>query len=93
MLKKDNIWLGVLVGMVLPAIFYLVIKGILLLVHQFSGKSAILQEETIYLLSIFINLVPIRLYFVNFKSDKTGRGILLVTFIMMVAYFAATKYL
>jgi hypothetical protein len=36
--------------------------------------------------------VPIRLYFVSWKLDKTGRGVLLSTFLLMVAFFLFIRF-
>jgi len=45
------------------------------------------KQEYLFLLSIAINLFAIKYYFVNLNYDKTGRGILLVTFALAMLYF------
>lgn len=93
MLKKDNIPFGMLIGILLPAIIF----GLLTLITVITGSSTTwsrhMETSRMILLSVFINLVPIRVYFVNWKLDKTGRGILLVTFILMVIYFSTIRYI
>jgi len=93
MLKKDNIAFGMLIGVLLPVIIF----GLLTLITVITGSSTIwsryMETSRMMLLSVFINLVPIRIYFVSWKLDKTGRGILLVTFILMVIYFASIRYI
>ena len=93
MLKKDNFIFGLLVGMVLPALFY----GILYLAGTFietgSAWSRPFEKERMALLSITINLVPIRLYFVKWRFDKTGRGVLMITFLLVIAFFIFKRYL
>ncbi len=44
------------------------------------------------ILAMAINLIPIRVYFVNLKFEKTGRGVLLVTFLSVLLYFLYTRY-
>jgi len=82
-----------LIGVLLPVIIF----GLLTLITVITGSSTIwsryMETSRMMLLSVFINLVPIRIYFVSWKLDKTGRGILLVTFILMVIYFASIRYI
>jgi hypothetical protein len=62
-----------------------------LLIAETYNESITIRQKTMLLLSIFINLIPIRFYFVNLKMDKTGRGILLVTFALMVLFFSLIR--
>lgn len=87
MLKKDSIWLGVAVGLAAPLLSFLVLTGMNHLLVLTGAVHAAIPETILYLLSIFINLLPVRIYFVNFKYDKTGRGVLFVTFILMILFF------
>lgn len=82
--KRDSIWLGILIGIILPVLTYFLIYLILNIV---GGEHQTFRKSTIYLLSIFINLAPFRYYIVKLKFDKTGRGILLDTFVMAIIYF------
>ena len=91
MLKKDKISLGLLIGILLPAAFYGILKLVNLGLIEIRNENFQIKEHTIILLSIFINIVPIRYYFVNLKFDRTGRGILMVTFILMVLFFVIIK--
>jgi hypothetical protein len=80
--KRDNIWLGIVMALVLPVIFYFLIK----LISGFFSTNP-LTESTIQLLALAINLLPFRYYLIRLKADKTGRGILLVTFVLALVYF------
>ena len=93
MLKKDNIVLGAAIGLVLPGLFYGLLTAISLFVETGTPLARPFEPDRMMLLSLFINLVPIRLYFVSWKLDKTGRGVLLVTFLLMVAYFIFNRYI
>lgn len=87
MLKKDNYILGSLIGVFLPlAIFSLIYAVnysliILGVVHYY------LNLQTLVLISLALNLLPFRYYMVSLKYDKTGRGILLFTFIFIMLFF------
>jgi hypothetical protein len=92
MLKRDNIIFGLIIGMVLPVLFY----GVLFLIGKFveTGTTWAMpfEPDRMMLLALAINVIPIRAYFVNYKFDKTGRGVLLSTFILMVSYFLFIRY-
>lgn len=92
MLKRDNIVFGALVGLVLPVLIY----GILWFISQLVKAEGIwaqpFQPENMILLAVILNLIPMRIYLVKYKYDKTGRGVLLVTFVLVVAYFIYRRY-
>jgi hypothetical protein len=86
-LKKDHFIFGAALGLFIP----LVIFGLILLINYFLVQEGIahdyLDRKIHVLISIIGNLVPLRYYFVNLKYDKTGRALLLVTFILFILFF------
>ncbi len=85
-LKTDQMWLGVVLGVLLPAVVF----GLLYLVSRTcapAGKALLIPVSTVLLVAIFTNLFTMRYYLVKLKYDRTGRGILLVTFLLAIAYF------
>ena len=92
MLKKDNMALGALIGLVLPAIFYGILALIALFFETGTAWTRPFEPDRMLLLALIINVFPIRIYFVTYKFDKTGRGILLVTFLLMAAYFLYLRF-
>ncbi len=86
-LKKNNYLLGVIVGLITPLLFY----GILLLIETLLIQAGIWKgfnpHHNIYLLSTLINIVLFRYYFVRLKHEKTGKGLLLVTLALILAFF------
>ncbi len=85
-LKTDQMWLGIVLGLLLPAVTF----GLLFLVARLAapeGKAYLIPLSTILLVAIFTNLFTMRHYLVKLKYDRTGRGILLVTFVLAIAYF------
>lgn len=85
-LKKDSLILGIVLGTVLPAvlfaIFYFPSR-----IFAPDGKDYVVDIATMLLVSIFPNLFTLRHYLMKLKLDKTGRGILLVTFVFAIVYF------
>ena len=90
-LRKDSMLLGIVLGVCLPAICF----GILFTISTVfapQDKEYLIKLSNIILISVFSNLFTIRYYLLKLKYDKTGRGILLVTFVFAIAYFAAYQY-
>jgi hypothetical protein len=93
MLKKDNIAFGILIGILLPAAFYGLLYSIALFIETGPAWARPFEPDRLMLLSIFINLLPLRLYFVSWKLDRTGRGILIITFILVMAFFIFKRFI
>lgn len=85
-LRRDSMWLGIIIGILFPGILF----GILFTLSTFfapEGKNYLIKLTTLILVSIFPNLFTLRYYLVKLKYDRTGRGILLITFIFAILYF------
>ena len=87
--KQDNMVLGIILGIVLPAAIY----GLLHLFSHYvlsAGNDGMpmIKTSTIRLIAIFTNLLSLRYYLLRLKFDYTGRGILLSTMILAIVYFA-----
>jgi hypothetical protein len=90
-LKKDNMAFGASLGAVTPILIFLLLSAINVIERNGVSK-AMFDDNTLYVLSIFTNILPFRIYMVNLKMDRTGRGILLVTFIYAGLFvFQASK--
>lgn len=87
MFNRNSLWFGILAGIVMPLALYGLLFALLFFYNEFSGSPLVYNENLLQLISPVINLFLIRYYFVSKKYDETGRGILLVTFIYMIAYF------
>jgi len=86
-LKKDNFILGAALGLLIPGVIF----GLILLINYIllqAGMVHVYLDRKIHvLISLTGNLVPIRYYFVSLKYDKTGRGVLFITFILFMLFF------
>ena len=85
-LKKDSLLMGIIMGLVLPA----VVSGIIYFLDVTFPNSAtglpVLKYSTVMLLGIVPNAIVMRYYLVNLKADKTGRGILFITFVYAIVF-------
>ena len=79
-LKKNTLTFGLMLGSLVPVLIFLILSSVNQITRAGETKD-LFDENTLYVLSIFFNILPFRIYMVNLKFDNTGRGILLVTFI------------
>lgn len=82
MLKKDNFWLGLLFGMALPSLAFLVVEYIR------ENVEALKQVDLLYIGCVALNFVLFNQASKHFK-EHTARGILAATFIcaFIFAYY------
>ena len=74
-LNKDCWILGLAIGLVLPFIVYLLLNIVDNMIDSAFGMNITREHHLLYLLSIVINMWPIRQYLVKHKYEKTGFGI------------------
>ena len=84
-LKVNNLIIGILAGI----IFAIATYGVIVYIKSsFSVLPFWLSEpKTAYFLALVPDLVLFRIYMVNLKLDKTGKGFLLVAFAGIIAAF------
>ncbi|SRR5574344_305822 len=89
-LRRDSLWMGILIGVGVPAILFGIIYGVIALILLASSKPIdvleLVSAQKIILLSIIPNVFILRYYLLKLKFDLTGRGILLVTFIIGILF-------
>jgi len=88
MLQKDHYVFGLAIGFLTPVVLFLVILGMNWFLLVIGVAEFYLDLQTHVFISLFGNLLPIRYYFVNLKYDKTGRGVLVITFVVVLLFFA-----
>ncbi|MBN2173327.1 MAG: hypothetical protein JW731_04305 [Bacteroidales bacterium] len=88
MLNKDHYIFGLAIGLLVPTLLFAVILLMNYILIQLGIAKFYFDLQTHILVSFFGNLLPIRFYFVNLTYDKTGRGVLLVTFLLVLVFFA-----
>jgi hypothetical protein len=77
MFKQNNFWLGMAIGLALP----LVLFGAIYFVHLLTGYISL--EKALFV-SVALNIVPIRYYFMTAKLEATARGLLAMTVVLIV---------
>ncbi len=85
-LKKDSIGIGILIGIILPALLFALLF-VLSVALAPEGKQYLIKISTLLLIAMIPDLILMRYYLINLKLDKTGRGIMLATFVLIIVYF------
>lgn len=95
-LRRDSYAVGIILGILIPAVLFGIIYGIYaLIVHsnpQMLVRNPGLTKDLIpkfILLALIPNIFTLRYYLLKLKFDKSGRGILGVTFLWAIVFLAA----
>ena len=91
-LRRDNIWMGILLGIVIPAALFGILTGIVCIIEHYTESIELVTSQKILLLSVVPNLFLLRHYLLKLKYDLTGRGILTSTFLVAIL-FAILEFL
>ncbi|MBK7969951.1 MAG: hypothetical protein IPK08_13950 [Bacteroidetes bacterium] len=88
MFKKDSMWLGIGIGIVVLIVGYYTLHFLNIWISDyFFNRTPVFRERTIQVLSIFLNVFPFRYFMLKTEKEYTGRGILLVTFVVGLSFF------
>lgn len=79
---KDNMLLGILIGVGVPVLSFLTLKYSIDLVVNENP----LRESTMQVIALFVNFPLFRSILTKHKKDKLGRGMLLSTFVLAFWY-------
>jgi hypothetical protein len=83
---KNNIFIGILYGLIVPVLAWLVFAVILK-----NGTVILDKPVTPYLIAIGINLVMLR-FSARAYLDKTSNGIMIATFVCTILIFVLKVY-
>ncbi len=86
MFKKDNFIFGALIGAVIPMIVYLILEKFVTITLNTGKVVTRFDQPTMLVLALVVNLLPFRQYMQKGHYEKTGKGILLMTFVYAVVY-------
>ncbi len=79
MLKKNNLFLGIALGLIFPAVSWLLFG------YLYKGVVIMHKPAIPYLAAIALNLAIMK--FVGQQRNKTSQGIMLSTFLFMIVIF------
>jgi len=85
-LRQDSFWMGLILGFLLPAIIFGVLKLIIFFLPYKIVNAQVFSLERLILISIIPNVLLLRYYLLKLKYDLTGRGILAITFVIGIIF-------
>lgn len=83
-LREDSFFTGIVIGGLLPVVLYFIIA------ESFSLADKSMSDSTFEKLQLFlfaVNAVIMRQFMVKRGQDNIGKGILLITMLMVLAHF------
>jgi predicted tellurium resistance membrane protein TerC len=80
MLKRDNVWLGTILGLILPGIAFFVVEILK------KNIRVLEKDDLLYIGCVALNLLLVKYYFKHYK-ENTARGIIAATFICALIFF------
>lgn len=90
-LKKDKTFLGILLGLLIPVPVAMVLAVILRLLQINFRLLGGTRITDMFLLGLALNLIVMRYYILKLKFEKTGKGLLITTVILMLLFFLFMK--
>jgi hypothetical protein len=84
MFKKNSYLFGILLGTVIPILFFGVLYGLNFMTGIFSHGTIMLSIHKMMFVSAALNILPIRYYILHMEVENTGKGILIVTLILIL---------
>ena len=85
MLKRDNFVFGLLLGTIIPTLIFIFLEEVVTITID-GETSPRFDRATNLVLALTGNVLPFRQYMQKGHYEKTGKGILLMTFIFAIIY-------
>ena len=91
-LKKDSVWLGIGMGLVIPIVVYAILRILYELMDTLGVFSDIgfaedFRVRTLILISICTNLLVMQFFRKSYYRHETVRGMLIASMILVVIWF------
>lgn len=83
MLEKDRMWLGIIIGILLPTAIYTIFSIGMEMAERYVSSEI---SEKFQLVLIAVNAIVMRQFMIKRNQDNIGKGILLVTFVGVIIH-------
>ena len=80
MLKRDNVWLGLILGLILPGIAFFFVEILK------KNIKVLEKDNLLYIGCVALNLLLVRYLFRSYK-ENTAKGLISATFICAFIFF------
>jgi cobalamin biosynthesis protein CobD/CbiB len=92
-LKKDDFWYGFFMGLLVPIVVFILVWFIDDYLAHMQKVRTVIKDSTKLLIGVFFNLILFRYFMVKWYLDKTGRGLLAITFLWAILYLIVFQLL
>jgi hypothetical protein len=84
MIKKNSYLLGIALGIIIPVILFGILFGLNAVTGIFSHGTITLSIHKMMFVSIALNILPMRYYFISKELENTAKGLLIITLILIL---------
>lgn len=84
MFNKNSYLFGILLGIAIPVLLFIVLYGLNTMTGIFSHGIIVLSIKKMMFVSTALNILPIRYYILHKEVENTGKGILIITLILII---------
>ena len=90
-LNKDEYSLGILLGLIIPVPAAFVFTILLRLAQNYLHVFERVRDMDLLLLGLAVNLLVMRYYLVKRKFEKTGKSLMILTVVLIIAFLIFLK--
>ena len=90
-LNKDEYSLGILLGLIIPVPAAFVFTILLRLAQNYLHVFDRVRDMDLLLLGLAVNLLVMRYYLVKRKFEKTGKSLMILTVVLIIAFLIFLK--
>lgn len=91
LLNKDSLVFGIIAGIAVFAFGTLLILGLNYLAVKIASLNHGLKSDVVIIIGIALNILAMRVYFLKESTHTTAKGILFVSFVLIITFFALIK--
>jgi hypothetical protein len=84
MVNRNSYVIGILLGIVIPAVLFGILLGLNYLAGILFHGSIMLSQHKMMFVSIALNILPMRYFFVKKEHENTAKGILIITLVLLL---------
>jgi len=87
--QKNDFWFGAILALITPVIVFVILFYTVIYLNKvIKPDLPLLRQITVQILAVFSNLFIYIKYLKSSDFEKTSKGILIVTFILVIVNFA-----
>lgn len=90
-LNNDEYSLGILLGLIIPVPAAFIFTMLLRLAQNYLHVLVTVRDMDMLLIGFAVNLVVMRYYLVKRKFEKTGKSLMVLTVVLIIAFLIFLK--